>query len=409
LLSLAAATATAAARFPFDAVLAGMVAAGQGILAICIYLGLSHKALDDHIVRLGLRTPPDRPLRNPGPKGWSTLQTIYLIVWRVAGIHPETIAQRLSQLGPPRSANGVRAKARRLGIPRPDRKSLRKVDPATLPCPVAGLGAIADTGFPGLPTTLAPAGPGATAEAVDRRGIGPERPPASREAAAVDRPAGHPAAVRSSAAAEHERRLAPAQTSARKPIGPLVCTEQGATGWRPSNPLPQTKEEVCLSGDLTWIRQATKRLTSEAVVWTVGMLYFGGQRWTASARRMGISEGAAKTLMTRCSRPVDRDRTKFGEGFDEELAWENLQHLGLEVAKEKVSGVFFWRRKRDRASVTRSRKYRREHGQLAPYSSEEIELLTRRELDAIRGRPGMPPSSQPLRQFDQPSAIGMAA
>ena len=188
----------------------------------------------------------------------------------------------------------------------------------------------------------------------------------------------------------------------------MAGAEQGAISWRPGCPIPQTKEEVCLSGDLTWIRQATKRLTSEAVVWTVGMLYFGGQRWTASASRMGLTEGAARTLMTRCSRPVDRDRTKFGEGFDEELAWENLRHLGLEVGKEKDTGVFFWRRQRDRACVTRSRKYRREHGQLAPYSSEEIELLTRRELDAIRGRPGMLPS-QPLRQFDQPSAIGMAA
>ena len=168
LLSLAAAAATAAARFPFDAALAGMVAAGQGILAICLYLGLTREALDDHIVRLGLRTPPDRPLRNPGPKGWSTLQTIYLIVWRVAGIHPETIAQRLSQLGPPRSANAVRAKARRLGIPRPDRKSLRKVDPATLLYPVAGLGAITDTGFPGFPTMSPPAGPGATAQRTER-------------------------------------------------------------------------------------------------------------------------------------------------------------------------------------------------------------------------------------------------
>jgi hypothetical protein len=388
LLSLAAATATAATRFPFDAVLAGMVAAGQGILAICLYLGLTREALDDHIVRLGLRTPPDRPLRNPGPKGWSTLQTIYLIVWRVAGIHPETIAQRLSQLGPPRSANAVRAKARRLGIPRPDRKSLRKVDPATLPYPVAGLGAIADTGFPGLPTMLPPASPGATAQRIER-------------------PAGHREAAPSSTDAEHERRLAPAQTPAGKPIWEVVGGES-AIGWRSGSPIPQTKEAVCLSGDLTWIRQVTKRLTSEAVVWTVGMLYFGGQRWTDSARRMGLTEGMAKTLMTRCSRPVDRDRTKFGEGFDEELAWENLQHLGLEVAKEKGSGAFFWRRQRDRACVTRSRKYRREHGQLAPYSSEEIELLTRRELDAIRGRPGMLPS-QPLRQFDQPSAIGMAA
>jgi hypothetical protein len=376
LLTLTAAALSAAVRFRFDAVLAGMVTAGQGILAICLYLGLSHEALDDHLVRLGLRTPPDRPLRNPGPKGWSTLQTIYLIVWRVAGIHPETIAQRLSQLGPPRSANAVRAKARRLGIPRPDRKSLRKVDPATLPYPVAGLGAIADTGFPGLPPLALPPGPGATAQP-------------------------------SSSAAEHERRLAPAQAPAGKPIWAVVGGES-AIGWRSGHPIPQAKEEVCLSGDLTWIRQVTKRLTSEAVVWTVGMLYFGGQRWTHSARRMGISEGAAKTLMTRCSRPIDRDRTKFGEGFDEELAWENLRHLGLEVGKDKNTGAFFWRRQRDRACVTRSRKYRREHGQLAPYSSEEIELLTRRELDAIRGRPGMLPS-QPLRQFDQPSLIGMAA
>jgi hypothetical protein len=40
LLSVAAA-ATAAAGIPFDAILAGMVAAGQGIEAICLYLDLS--------------------------------------------------------------------------------------------------------------------------------------------------------------------------------------------------------------------------------------------------------------------------------------------------------------------------------------------------------------------------------
>ena len=67
LLSLAAA-ATVVADIPFDAVLAGMVAAGHGIEAICLYLDLSRAALDYHLVRLGLRTPHDRPQRKPGPR-----------------------------------------------------------------------------------------------------------------------------------------------------------------------------------------------------------------------------------------------------------------------------------------------------------------------------------------------------
>src|SRR5439155_11198681 len=91
--------------------------------------------LGEHLVRLGLRTPHERSLRKPGPRGWSVLDTIRLIAWRVVGIHPETIAQRLG-----RSANAVRAKARRLGVPRPDRKALRRVDPARLEDPIPGFG-----------------------------------------------------------------------------------------------------------------------------------------------------------------------------------------------------------------------------------------------------------------------------
>jgi len=69
------AAATAAVGFPFDPVLAGMVAAGQGIHAICLYLGLTRPALDEHLVRLGLRTPHERPLRKPGTRGWSCCST----------------------------------------------------------------------------------------------------------------------------------------------------------------------------------------------------------------------------------------------------------------------------------------------------------------------------------------------
>ena len=81
----AAATVVAGGGIPFDAVLAGMVAAGQGIEAICLYLDLSRAALDDHLVRLGLRTPHDRPRRKLGPRGWSEIDTRRLIAWRVCG------------------------------------------------------------------------------------------------------------------------------------------------------------------------------------------------------------------------------------------------------------------------------------------------------------------------------------
>ena len=107
--------------FPFDDVLRGMVAAGQGIEVLCLFLGLTRSMLDDHLVRLGLPTPHDRALRKPGTHGWSVVDTIRLIGWRVAGVHPEIIGLRLG-----RSAGAVRSKARRLGLRAPprDRKSV---------------------------------------------------------------------------------------------------------------------------------------------------------------------------------------------------------------------------------------------------------------------------------------------
>jgi hypothetical protein len=51
--------------------------------------------------------------------------------------------------------------------------------------------------------------------------------------------------------------------------------------------IPQKKEEVCLSGDLTWIGRVKKPLGNQAVVWALGMLYFGGLHWTKIAERNG--------------------------------------------------------------------------------------------------------------------------
>ncbi|HUB48402.1 MAG TPA: hypothetical protein VMB73_25785, partial [Acetobacteraceae bacterium] len=113
----------------FDRLLAGLVAAGQGVQALCLLLGLTQGALDEHIVRLCLPAPHDRPLRKPGPKGWSIRDKIRLIFWRLLGVHPEIIGQRLEK---PRSANAVRAQARRMGMPTPARRELHKPDPASL-------------------------------------------------------------------------------------------------------------------------------------------------------------------------------------------------------------------------------------------------------------------------------------
>ena len=95
--------------FPYDDVLRGMVAAGQGIEALCLFLGLTRSHLDDHLARLGLAMPHDRPLRQAGAHGWSIMDTMRLIAWRMAGVHTVIIGEKLG-----RSAGAVRSKARLL-------------------------------------------------------------------------------------------------------------------------------------------------------------------------------------------------------------------------------------------------------------------------------------------------------
>jgi len=377
LLLLAWTAAAAAVGFPFDPVLAGMVAAGQGIQAICLYLGLTRPVLDEHLVRLGLRTPHERPLRKPGPRGWSVVDTIRLIAWRVAGIHPETIAQRFG-----RSANAVRAKARRLGVPRPDRKALRRVDPARLEDPVPGFGIQAAACEP-LPRPMSPsdvcgssAGPVSVrvgddgSDVVDLRGpLLVSEPPAAAplDGEEVRRPAGRrelplfrvvpeaqsvrtppPDAAPGSGLAGQDRAIAkeaarraegqpelplfpaifgtespakPQGPFAREPQAPPTPAEPGPagrkskaaiarceadrTGRKSEQAIPKTEAEVCLSGDLLWIGTAKKPLGNRAIVWVLGMLYFGGLHWTKIAERIGKTQRATASLLHRCWVPRD--------------------------------------------------------------------------------------------------------
>jgi hypothetical protein len=114
-----------AALTPLDHVLAGMIRAGQGIEALCLYLGLARDALFDRIVELGLITPHDRPMRRPcGKRPWLAADVRLLLRFWVDGVRVVSIAGELE-----RSPGAVSAKARRLGLPKRDRRHLRRLEP----------------------------------------------------------------------------------------------------------------------------------------------------------------------------------------------------------------------------------------------------------------------------------------
>ena len=128
----------AAALSPFDHVLAGMVAAGHGLDAICFFLDIAGDALLDRIVALGLATPHDRAMRRPsGKRPWLASDVQHLIRMWISGVRVVSIA---GQTG--RSPGSVSAKARRLGLPKRDRTKLYRLTGSDRPrnesnCPAA--------------------------------------------------------------------------------------------------------------------------------------------------------------------------------------------------------------------------------------------------------------------------------
>ncbi|WP_312654951.1 hypothetical protein, partial [Escherichia coli] len=72
----------------------------------------------DLVVELDLPTPHNRPPRKAGGRNpWSFTDTALFIVLWTAGWHAESLGERFG-----RSSGGIWAKARRLGLPRRDRK-----------------------------------------------------------------------------------------------------------------------------------------------------------------------------------------------------------------------------------------------------------------------------------------------
>ncbi len=358
--------------FPFDKVLAGMARAGICIEGLCLLLGLTRAALDEHVVRLGLATPNDKPFRRPSTRGWSIADQQRLLAWRPAGVHPEVIGQSLEK---PRSANAVRAKARRLGLEAPPRASLFRPDPATLTRQPP------DFGF----TDAA-----ATPEASCGRAAGPATCRVVETAEPVPPTKAPVAAGRRNDRREGQREL---------PLFGIVGgSDHAQTPASPRQtpapvPVPRTREEVDWR-NLTWIGALPHPLTSDVAVFAVGMLFMSGLHWRAVAKLIGRSPDSLKTLRTRMGIPVDPDRKKICAVFDEEVARATMERSDLVVRQslktecQKWGPEFFWIERSDRR--TRLSPLRRKRDRMIEGRSPEMEIVTRAQLDAearARSRP----------------------
>jgi hypothetical protein len=388
----------AAVVCPFDRVLAGMVGAGFGIAAICLYLDLTCAALDLSLARLGLRTPHDRPLRKQSAKAWTIIDTRRLILWRQTGIHPDVIGVRLN-----RSANAVRGKARRLGIPAPDRGTLRRVDPWSLPDPIPGFGfpvpssadfcepaareqpaaaakaahpqpAAEDTRQRGRPANDAPAAPTRSKrrrkETVQRElallsvvaKVEPLAAPAplSEPEQADSSPIGDlvvPDKIGTESDLASEPDIA-ASTKAKEASRATFATTQPANSpsyeLLPAVPRPalasKPEDATPEEGDLTWIGKLQHVIYDEEAVRIIGMRQMGLEHWRSTAAVLGLTPGQLKTIRTRIDIPVDRDRSKFGSTYDPELARFNFDTCGYTLMRERTipstgrPGHWFYRR-----------------------------------------------------------------
>ena len=98
-----------------DKVLRGMAHAGLGRSAISEFLGVGIEEVDQRVIDLGAPRPHDRPMRKPGPRGWSTIEVRTFTALWLDDVAIKSIAAAIG-----RSPGGLYSKRRRLGLdPRP--------------------------------------------------------------------------------------------------------------------------------------------------------------------------------------------------------------------------------------------------------------------------------------------------
>ena len=377
--------------YPLDQVLTGMVTAVLCLEALCQFLGLTRSALYGHVVRLGLRTPTDRPLRSAGPRGWPVDDVRTVIKLRPIGVHPEIIGQCLSKH---RNAGAVRAKCRRIGLAAPPRKSLFRPDAAELrrllgldrhpeaQSPSERCGRTAGPSLPGFEILPVPAKAEPTRRA--RGTKAPIRVEGQRELGLHGVVAG----------TEHVRPSVPETPSVRPSARP---TPFPATASQHS---PASVAELDFNA-LTWIGDLRSPGVNEVAVYAIGMLIMSGLHYSVVAKRTGKSPAAVRTIRTRIGVPVDgKFRAKSTDIFDSDAADATRELGGWIVRKGPATDdqrglpTYFWVHKNDfrtRLPPTKRKRDRQIEGR-----SPIMEIITRAMIDeaAAKGKPI--PAYQPI-------------
>ena len=354
--------------FPFDRVLCGMVAAGLCIDALCAFLGLSRALLDGHIERLELQTPNDKPYR-VRVRGWSVVDTQRLIAWRAVGVHPDVIGENLTSK---RSANAVRAKCRRLGIPAPVRGDMFRPDATQLTDPEPGFGFPTQTDETSSPADNCgrSAGPIQTKLRLPNTADAVEATPSSK----------HSRSPRSTPRPPGQRELPLMGVVAGADCQRVKPELAKAAPGRKLAPIPSTIADVDLS-DLSWLSLVKHPCRHEPSVWVIGMLMMAGLHYEAAASLTCRTASSIRTLRTRMGVPVDRDRKKQTDSFDLNVARQTHDENGYIIRKAVIQSDprYFWVSKNDRSTRLPPTHCKREH--MIEGRSPLMTIITRAMLD----------------------------
>lgn len=379
----------------FDRLLTGMVEAGFGIPALCLYLTLSEPELLARVVALGLPTPHDRPIRRAGGRNpWTEAEIRQLIEWWGDGIRVSRIAEALG-----RSKSGIYAKKRRLGLPARDRKGLVDRDP------VAGFDMCLGAGVE-IARRERTSEPDRGAARETRGRSSPSEPSdASDLTGCAGQDVGSSAAVAQVAPTSGESICRGSAGRSKK----RAC-EAGPEGvWaKPALPdggeLGSVRRGTASPALLTAIDEA-RRLArkvygsrapdwsrvdwSEEATYELALRGFAGQSRFGVARDMGISVQAAADRLTRLGMgSVRKDWGKRGwsrqvEGFDVATALDRMRTSGAAARVCLEFCVLFFVGRQDRTKLRKCPEWHREHGDGPGKSKQRKEKLKTLEWEVF--------------------------
>jgi hypothetical protein len=292
----------------FDRILSGMAARNHVLEAISLYLRLSLTELVTHIVRLGLPMPSDLPMRRPGGRRpWSVTEIRLLIERWPQNLHVDCIGGDIE-----RSPGAVRAKARRLGLYRRNRRDLIKVS----------------------------TGPAESAAIQELEGCG---------VGSVFRV--HAEDVSPSPDLASEPPNVPAPTAADEdgaPIGTATATEK-------------PHGEQCKTIETTQIRRRPRIQWNDELDMQVAQRWFAWQCRHGIAKDLGLTEAAVRSRATLLGLPPRTDRKKIVPDYVPGRPYDTSLEKGLVRRRCEQGHMYFYgtpNGPRTCPKVRKSRSYR---------------------------------------------------